>query len=136
MLCAFALLFASALKAEPAVIVNDAIDTGVLNRQSVQAIFTMSRQHWDDRQAIVVVVLPSRHPAHAHFVRNVLDIYPYQLKKSWDRLIFSGRGVAPDQVVDETEMLQRVASQPGAIGYVSDKTLAANVKGVKIVENK
>ena len=38
---------------------------------------------------------------------------------AWDRLVFSGTGQAPDTVTSTEEMLARVASTPGAIGYLS-----------------
>lgn len=51
-------------------------------------------------------------------MKTVLGIYPYQLRQSWDRLIYSGFAQAPFLVESEKEMLRRVAETPGAIGYV------------------
>jgi hypothetical protein len=45
-------------------------------------------------------------------------MFPHQLRWAWDRQVFSGTGRAPIMVNTEEEMRQRIASTPGAIGYL------------------
>jgi hypothetical protein len=42
-----------------------------------------------------------------------------ELKKIWMKMQLSGDGKAPTTVVSEEEMVSKVASVPGAVGYVS-----------------
>lgn len=85
---------------------------------TTRAIFGMRQLAWSEGAPIRVFVLPDKHPLHSEFCKEILNIYPYQLRQSWDKLIYSGTGQAPTEVSSEEEMIARVASTPGAIGYV------------------
>ena len=64
-----------------------------------------------------------------NFVDSVLNKTPAQLKSYWARLIFTGQGEPPVAVDSEQQLLEMVASDPNAIGFVSDKSPG----GVKVV---
>lgn len=85
---------------------------------SARSMFGMRQLSWPDGQQVRVFVFPDRHPLHADFCKEVLNMYPYQLRQSWDRLIYSGMGQAPMEVGSEEEMIARVSKTPGAIGYI------------------
>ena len=55
---------------------------------------------------------------HQQFSKGILNVFPYQLRSAWDRLVFSGIGQAPVKVSSIEEMLDKVANTPGAIGYL------------------
>jgi hypothetical protein len=65
-----------------------------------------------------VFVLSDEDEATALFCREQLGTYPYVMRSTWDRLVFTGTGLAPTLVRSEREMRERVRSTPGAIGYV------------------
>lgn len=90
-----------------------------LDRQMVRAIFTLRLRQWPDGSPVRVFVLPDANPLHVEFCRNQLGTFPYVLRASWDRLVFTGTGIAPEVVSSEKQMRERVAATPGAIGYVS-----------------
>lgn len=90
-----------------------------LDRALVRAIFSMRLRQWPDGGSVRVFVLPDGHTLHALFCREQLGTYPYVLRSTWDRLVYTGTGVSPEVVGSEKEMLQRVRSTPGAIGYIS-----------------
>jgi hypothetical protein len=62
-----------------------------------------------------------------------LQLFPYQLRRAWDRQLFSGTGQAPTVVADEQEMLRRVAATPGAIGYASAVPDDASVRALELL---
>ncbi|NCA69202.1 MAG: hypothetical protein EOM91_03700 [Sphingobacteriia bacterium] len=95
--------------------------TGVdsLSRNEARLLFTMRVKQWPDGTPVKVFVLPDNDALHGRFVSGLLELYPYQLRRVWDRQLFSGTGQAPVTVANEHEMMERVASNPGAIGYVS-----------------
>jgi ABC-type phosphate transport system substrate-binding protein len=96
------------------------------NASKLRSIFSMRRRTWEDGTAIQVFVLPDDHPAHKAFCKNILATFPHRLRKTWDRLVFTGTGQAPQEVASEEEMLLKINSTPGAIGYLSEeKTDAA-----------
>lgn len=94
--------------------------TDLMSKNSLRAIFGMRLRTWPDGSPIRVYVLPDRHPLHTRFCKNVLEVFPHQLRVAWDRLIYSGTGQAPTEIESESEMRTRIASTPGAIGYSSE----------------
>ena len=100
------------------IIANPGVAVQNLPINSARSMFGMRQLSWSDGQQVRVFVLPDRHPLHIDFCKEVLNMYPYQLRQSWDRLIYSGMGQAPIEVNSEEEMLMLVARTPGAIGYL------------------
>lgn len=76
------------------------------------------KKTWPDGTKIRVFVLPDDDQLHEIVSKEKLNVFPYQLRSMWDRLVFSGTGQAPIKVNSVEEMLTKVASTPGAIGYL------------------
>jgi hypothetical protein len=111
-------LLASAPAAAAEVVVNAARPEASLSRSLVRGMFGMRVRAWPDGAPVRVFVLADSDPLHQEFSKSVLQMYPYQLRQNWDRLLYSGTGQPPVLVSSEAELLQRVAETPGAIGYV------------------
>jgi ABC-type phosphate transport system substrate-binding protein len=108
----------SALADTVQIIVNpDQVNTPI-DRTLLRAIFTMRLRQWPDGTPVHVFVLPDHDEATALFCREQLGTYPYVMRSTWDRMVFTGTGLAPTVVGSEREMRERVRSTPGAIGYV------------------
>jgi hypothetical protein len=90
-----------------------------LNLNTARAMFGMRQAAWPDGTPVRVFVMPEHYSLHAGFCREILNIYPYQLHQSWNRLVYSGTGQAPTEVASEQEMVAKVSNTPGAIGYVN-----------------
>jgi hypothetical protein len=120
----WALLLIAILGAAPAaaadVIVHPGYPESDIARPLLRGVFGMRVRAWPDGTPIRVFVLEDAHPVHQKFVKSVLQMYPYQLRQNWDRLLYSGTGQPPISVVSEEELLRRVASTPGSIGYLSE----------------
>lgn len=114
------------------VIANHSVTEKTLSKSSLRAIFGMRLQTWPDGTAIRVFVMPDDTPLHATFSKEKLNVFPYQLRLAWDRLVFSGTGQAPDTVSSPEEMLARVASTPGAIGYLTKSKVDSRVNVLQI----
>lgn len=106
-----------------------AADTGVnyftgtqssihIDRAELREIFFLRRTNWQDGTPIRIFVLPDQDPLHIRFTKEVLGVFPYQLRSAWDRMIFSGIGVPPSVVYSVEEMRKKVEETPGAIGYL------------------
>lgn len=114
----FLLMFFSLQAAAVEVVVNRGQAGTSLARASARAFFGMRLTKWPDGHPVQVFVLPDGHPTHAALCKEQLNLYPYQLRQSWDRLVYSGMAQAPIEVATEEEMISRVATTPGALGYV------------------
>ena len=100
------------------IIAHRSTKTESLSTITARSIFAMRQANWPDGSAVRVYVLPDQHPTHAAFCKETLNLYPYQLRQTWDRQVYSGIGQAPTELGSEEEMLEKVATTPGAIGYV------------------
>ena len=92
----------------------------------------MQLKAWPDGTAIKVFVLPDDNFLHQRFAKEKLHVFPYQLRLTWDRLVFSGTGQAPNSVSSNAEMLTKIASTPGSIGYLEISHINNNVHVLKI----
>lgn len=97
----------------------------------VRAIFAIRLREWPDGVPVRVFVLPDSDPLHVEFCREQLGTFPYVLRASWDRLVYTGTGIAPEVVPNEKEMRRRVAMTRGAIGYVSSPDPAPNAENTQ-----
>jgi len=88
-----------------------------LTTETVREIFFMRLSTWPDGSPIHVFVLPDNHPLHVRFAKEILGVYPFQLRSAWDRMVFSGTGVSPTTVESIDEMQRRIDALPGSIGY-------------------
>jgi len=100
------------------VIANKSVSLNSLTLASARAIFGMRQVKWPDDAPIRVFVLPDDNAVHGALCKERLNLFPYQLRQSWDRLVYSGMAQAPNEVSSEAELLNKVAATPGAIGYV------------------
>ena len=91
-----------------------------LSSETVREIFFMRLSSWPDGSSIHVFVLPDNHPLHIRFAKEILGVYPFQLRSAWDRLVYSGTGVVPTTVESVEEMVKRVESTPGGVGYTGE----------------
>ncbi|MCE8021009.1 hypothetical protein HOP51_12945 [Halomonas sp. MCCC 1A11036] len=121
-------LSATALERQVVLIAHPTVANTSLTRDTTRAIFAMRQRSWPDGQAVRVFVLPNDHPVHARFAKERLSVYPHQLQLAWDRMVFSGTGQAPSQVNTQSEMLERVATTPGALGYLEREYLDERVQ--------
>ena len=103
-----------------------------LSINSLRSIFSMRLKTWPDGTKVRVFVLSDDDPLHQSFSKEKLNVFPYQLRAMWDRLVFSGTGQAPTQVKTNEEMLEKIANTPGAIGYLLRANMSDNVNVLKI----
>lgn len=89
-----------------------------LSLNQLRAIFSLRARAWPDGNKITVVVYKDDHPIHRGFMVSTLKMLPHQLRRQWDRYIYSGIGQGPVVVESMEDMLATINNTPGAIGYV------------------
>lgn len=114
------------------VITNPQTSISQLSAASLRAIFAMRIRQWPDGAPVTVFVLPDRDESHKAFCKELLRIYPYVLRDNWDRMVYTGAGQAPIRASSPQELLERVATTPGSIGYIEKGKANAQVKTLQI----
>lgn len=114
------------------IVANSGVSEKILTVNSLRSIFSMRLKTWPDGTKIRVFVLSDEDELHQIFSKEKLNVFPYQLRSTWDRLVFSGTGQAPTKVNSNEEMLAKIASTPGAIGYLWKANINENVNVLEI----
>lgn len=114
------------------VIVNPGVPVSAISVNTARAIFAMKMNQWPDGKPVRVFVLRDENQEHQALCKQILDLYPYQLREAWNRLVYTGIGQAPMTVGTEEEMVEKVASTPGAIGYVMKANKNETIRALTI----
>ena len=130
----FFLLLASSIGAATGdtLIAHPDVDVQSLSQNEARLYISMRLNQWPNGERVRVFVLPDNHPLHERAVKGILGLYPYQLRRAWDRQLFSGTGQAPVVVSTESELIDRVARTPGALGYAESGSLNPSVRAVEV----
>jgi hypothetical protein len=132
LLVSLAGLFPATLACGQEVVVHPGVAVETVSRNEARAIFGMRLRNWPDGSRIAVFVLSDAAPTHVSFAKTQLGIFPHQLRRAWDRLVFSGTGQAPTEVRSEEEMRAKVSTVAGAIGYLRRESLNGTVRVLQI----
>lgn len=103
-----------------------------ISRNGLSAIFKMRLRRWEDGSQITVFVLQDEDSWHKLFCKQILNVFPHQMRRGWNKLVFSGTGQAPVAVENKSEMIERIATTPGAVGYLPAGAILDGVKVLKI----
>ena len=122
--------FASPISQGVELVVNSSVPISSLSATEARNIFTMRTQQWPDGQPIKVFVLNDDNSLHKQFSKENLRVFPYKLRRIWDRNIYSGTGNAPITLDSEEEMIEVISTLAGSIGYANKG--GENVRLIKI----
>lgn len=131
-LCFLAFAFAFGAADGDTLITHPSVDIQSLSQNEARLFVSMRLNQWPNGERLRVFVLPDNHPLHERVVKGILGLYPYQLRRAWDRQLFSGTGQAPVVVSTESELIDRVAKTPGALGYAESGSLNPSVRAVEV----
>jgi ABC-type phosphate transport system substrate-binding protein len=79
-------------------------------------------------QAAQPLDLPEASPVRASFYDKATGKDPAQIKATWARLAFTGKGQPPKEAVDAASVKKEVAGNPKLIGYIDKGAADASVK--------
>jgi ABC-type phosphate transport system substrate-binding protein len=81
-------------------------------------------------QAFTPVDQSDGSPIYAEFYKKATGRDAAQVKSTWSRVVFSGKGQAPKQLADSAAVKKAVAADPKAIGYIEKSAVDGTVKVV------
>jgi len=79
-------------------------------------------------QAATPLDQPESAPIRAEFYTKATSRDLAQVKATWSRLTFSGKGQPPKELPDAAAVKKAVAADPKAIGYIDKSAVDASVK--------
>ena len=112
------------------VIVNDKVTSPALTVKDLMDIYTLNKSHWDDGTRIAVFDLKNGRTKESFLA--YVGMTENDLKRIWLRKQFTGKARPPRAVASEDEVVDLVGRTPGAIGYVSERSLR-NTSTVRII---
>ena len=122
-------------------VINTANPTTVMSIKDISKIFYKRTVRWDlwrsgDEKKMVIPIDQGKDAeVRKSFSKYIHGKSATALEFYWQRQIFSGRGINPDKLSSDNEVLEFVRANAGAIGYVSqDAELGEGVKELKISE--
>lgn len=110
----------------------DVVDTQLTTSQ-LKRIFTMRKVSWSDGELLRVFVYTPGADVHQRMCKEVLNMFPYQLDRYWNKLTYSGLGNQPERVESLAEMLTKVRNTPGAVGYILANESAEDLAQIQVV---
>jgi ABC-type phosphate transport system substrate-binding protein len=102
-----------------------------LTSDQVRAIFNGNIKAFPSSSIIVNVLdQPMRAEVYREFYATVFKLTPEKVKRRRAAYLFSGQGMIPETLPDDAGVLEKVATDSAAIGYVDSAKLSGNVKVV------
>lgn len=106
-----------------------------LTLAEVRGIFLGRKVFWENGESIEVL-LQKTGETHQDFSQNTLGKSPRQLSMYWKRILFSGEGIPPREIDGDARMLEQIAANSKAIGYVDSGIKDDRVKPVAIIREE
>jgi ABC-type phosphate transport system substrate-binding protein len=121
------LIAAASTQAQVAVIANKSVSESSISSGKLNDIYSLRAKTWGNGKEIVPVTLKSENESVKKFF-SAFGKSLMEMKKLWMKLQLTGEGQPPASVGSEDEVVSKVASTPGAIGFVSSDKVNSSVK--------
>ena len=116
------------------IIAHKSVPVSSITKGEIKKIFIGKMTRWpDDKKINFVTMDPGE--THNKFLQNYIKRTPAQYNRYWKKQVFTGKGRKPKSFKTDKGVARYVASTEGAIGYVSDKNVANEVKVLSISAN-
>lgn len=115
------------------VVVNNDNATTSLTNKEVSDLFLKKKSKWTTGATAMPVDLSSGSAVREKFSQQVHGKNTAAIRNFWQQAAFSGTATAPAEKASDTEVIEYIKKNPGAIGYVSP---SASTQGVKTITIK
>jgi ABC-type phosphate transport system substrate-binding protein len=117
------------------VVVNASNPTGSMSKSDLSKLFTKKTRNWPSGAVVMPLDLVAGNPVRDAFTKRVHSRSAAAIGSYWQQQIFSGRDVPPPERKDDSEVLDYVRTNAGAVGYVAAGTrLGSGVKALAITD--
>ncbi len=112
-------------------VVNAQSAEGSLSADDIKSVLLGNKIKWDGGGVIKLAILTAG-PVHEQVMQERVQRSADQFDKYWKKLVFTGKGVMPQQAADDAAVIDYVSKTPGALGYVAAASVTAQVKVLTI----
>jgi ABC-type phosphate transport system substrate-binding protein len=118
-----------------AVITHKTVSIDNIEKSELLDFFTGDKSFWGDGKPVIIFDLKPKGDIRDTFY-NFLEMSPTRIKSIWMKRMLSGDSDPPEFLESEDQMLKKVASTPGAIGFVGQSKVNDNVKVLLRIEQE
>lgn len=123
----------SSISAQVAVVAHKSVPLDTVQDSELLNFYTGDISFWSDGEPIIIFDLKPKGEVKDAFY-NFLGISSSRIKSIWMKRMLSGDADPPEFLESEEEMLKKVASTAGAIGFISQAKVTGEVKVLIVIE--
>lgn len=128
---ALCMMISNSLLAATVVIVHPD-NAAVVGAKDVQRIFLGKEKKFSDGKETLPINQAEGSAVRDDFDTNVLGRSSAQVSAYWSKLVFTGKGIPPKEVPNDAEVVDIVANNKNAIGYVDESSVTGAVKAIPL----
>lgn len=110
------------------VVIGNPAGVDALSYAEVKQLFLGKKTQLANGQPAKIIELSDGHADRIAFHEATTGRSEAQLQSAWSRLVFTGKAEAPTQVADYRAVVNAVAADTNAIGYVDESAVNGSVK--------
>lgn len=129
------ILAAKVTAAEVAVIAHRSVPVAEISPSELLDVYTGDIKEWSNGEQIIVTDLKPKNDVKTAFY-DFIGKTSSRMKSIWMKNMLSGEGQPPQAFDSEEELLEKVATTPGAIGYIDASLLNNDVITLAIIPVK
>lgn len=107
-------------------------NAATFTEKSVQRIFLGKVTEFSTGDVPTVLNQTPGESIRTEFDQNVLKRKTAQVSASWAKLVFTGRGVMPQEIGSDAEVIELIKQNKNAIGYIDSSSVNDDVKVVNL----
>ncbi|HAP37103.1 MAG TPA: hypothetical protein DCQ28_14680 [Bacteroidetes bacterium] len=111
--------------AQVSIVANKSVQDNGLTTLKVASIFSLEQVKWSSGDRIVV--FDQNGDAKKDFYAGI-GKDPLSMKKDWMKKQLTGEAKAPETLSSDADVIAKVSSTPGSIGYVNSSNVSSAVK--------
>jgi ABC-type phosphate transport system substrate-binding protein len=127
LLLAAALIFAVHSRAQVLVIANPSVKATEITKNDLRDVFTGAATELKDGSRVVPILLKAG-TVHEEFLQVYIGKNDTAYRAGWRSLVFSGQASMPKSLDTDAAVVEFVAHNSGAIGYIGKATAHEGVK--------
>ena len=129
------LILAANASAQVAIISHNTVPLDSITKSELLDLYTGDIQSWSNGEPVIVVDLKTRGDTKTIFY-DFLGKKSSRMKSIWLKKKLSGEWNPPESLETEDDVVKKVTSTPGAIGFINQAKVTDDVKVLLIIQEK